>query len=93
VGKRIDELPLDETPISVRPEDDERHAAWYEFVVEVNDLRESEGYGWAEETLSGIVETVERTKRVSEGQRRAVEHIRDARTGRSRRYDGYTWRR
>lgn len=92
MGKRIDELPLNDSPIQAAPEDD-RDAPWYRFVGEINELRESQQYTWAEETLAGISETVERTRRVSDAQRRAVENIRDNSARRSRRYEGYTWRR
>lgn len=38
-------------------------------------------YGWAEDTLLGIRETVERTGRVTAEQKRAVENIENARRG------------
>lgn len=36
-------------------------------------------YAWAEDTLTGIYETVEKTGRVSEAQRRAVDNIENSR--------------
>jgi hypothetical protein len=87
MGKRIEDLPLDESPIP-----DERDSAWYQFIAEIDDLTASDDYTWALDTLSGIRETVEKTRRVTEGQRRAVKHIEAARTKEaSRRYEG--WRR
>ena|SRR5215510_12670260 len=100
MGKRIDELTqLDDREIAAvsgyerHGDEDTRDAPWHAFVAEINDLRESEQYTWAEETLAGISETVERTHRVTDGQRRAVTNIRDNSARRSRRYEGYTWRR
>lgn len=45
------------------------------FLREIDDLLDSGEYDWAEETLSGIRTTVERTERATEGQRRAVDNI------------------
>lgn len=91
MGKRIDDLPLDDSPITREPdamEGDVRATQWYAFVREVEDLRESGDYAWAEETLAGIQETVERTKRVTPGQERALFNILSAERP-SRRYEGY----
>ena len=64
----------------------------------IDDLLADGDYVWAEDTLTGIRETVERTKRVTEGQQRAVANIqhrgearRDDGLGR-RRYEGFSSR-
>jgi hypothetical protein len=97
VGKRIDDLPLDDTPISVAPSaesTDVRDADWYRFSTDIDDLLATGEYTWAEPTLTDIQATVEKTRRVTEGQRRAIANIEAARHGsRSRRrYEGYGWR-
>jgi hypothetical protein len=50
-----------------------------EFIKRIDELLESGDYDWAEDTLSGIRETVERTGRVTENQERAVSNIEGAR--------------
>lgn len=52
-----------------------------EFIQRIDDLLD-DGYGWAADTLEGIRETVERTGRVTEGQRTAVDNIENARSRR-----------
>jgi len=72
---------------------DERQSEWYRFLQEIEQLLPDAQ--WAAETLEGIQETVERTRTVSEGQRRAVRNIEAAKDrtprGSRRRYEG--WRR
>jgi hypothetical protein len=105
VGKNIDELrgQMDERPLEPSEaaaeqvkEDtkgkDVRSATWYGFVVDIEDLRGSGEVAWAEETLAGIQETVERTHRVTEGQQRAIDNIaakRQAPRSGGRRYEGF----
>lgn len=72
--------------VSGDPFGDERQSDWYRFLREIEDLLPDRQ--WAAETLEGIQETVERTRVVTEGQRRAVENIRHA-VGRS---DKSRWR-
>jgi hypothetical protein len=48
------------------------------FITRIEELYH-EGYDWAGDTLSGILETVQRTGRVTEGQRRAVDNIENSR--------------
>lgn len=96
MGKRIEDLPLDDTPINqprlpfeATPIDqttDVRETEWYQFVGRIDDLLASDDYTWAFDTLTGIKETVEHTRRVSDGQRRAIDNIERQD---SRRYDGY----
>lgn len=79
MGKKLEDLlKLDDTPIQ-RPvearDDDPRDTAWYQFVGEIEDLLAGDGYVWATDSLTGIRDTVERTRRVTEGQRRAVANI------------------
>lgn len=91
MGKRIEELPIDDTPI-VRGEDnpDVRGSAWYRVVSEIQDLREDGAHLWAEETLAGIQETIAHTRRVTDGQRRAIDNIAQGGAHRwGRRYDGF----
>src|SRR5262245_58826615 len=105
MGKTIDELraQLDERPllpgegVDTQAEGDVRATAWYSFIKDIEDLVESDDYTWALTTLLGIRETVERTKRVSEAQQRAVVNIASARRaphprGASRRYEGFSRR-
>lgn len=98
MGKRIEELlgqlGLD-TPLGEQA-DDVRQTDWFQFIGEIDDLVGSDDYSWALSTLLGIRETVERTRRVSEAQRRAVRNIAAARRepsgwsrGGSRRYEGW----
>ena len=91
MGKRIEELQgLDDSPLG--EEIDPRATAWYRFVGDIEDLLATGRYTWAEDTLRDIQATVERTRRVTEGQQRAVTNIENARgRGGSRRYEG--WRR
>jgi hypothetical protein len=90
MGKRIDELMLDDSPIQ---SPDPRETEWQRFSRDIEELRGSGAYHWAESTLAGIQETVEKTKRVTDGQRRAVTNIEAARgRGGSRRYEGFRGR-
>ena len=108
MGKRIEDLPVDDTPLAaggragdragraggrVRlPEelDDARDHPWYAFIGVIDDLLATGEYDWASDSLTGIRETVERSRRVTQGQRVAVERIEASRgRGGSRRYEGY----
>jgi hypothetical protein len=63
---------------------------------EIDDLLATGRYDWAADTLAGIRETVEKTRRVSEGQKRAVANIEtrgESQRGGSRRYEGFEGRR
>ena len=92
MGKRIDQLKLDDTPI-VAPDPDLRAQPWYQFSLEIDDLLGTGQYTWAEPTLHDIQLTVERTKAVTEGQRKAVQNIEDGiYKSRGRRYEGFGWR-
>lgn len=96
MGKRAEDLPLDEQPMRRPAPKDLRDAEWFQFHSEISNMLTSGRYEWAEDTLSGIAESVERYQNVTDGQRRAVENIRAAgektRTG-SRRYEGFRGRR
>lgn len=95
MGKRIEDLPLDDTPISDPPREPEPHDArdtdWYKFIVEIEDLLATGEVAFASETLEGIQQTVERSHRVTAGQRRAVKNIEATkdRQHASRRYEGF----
>lgn len=58
---------------------DERDAV--ALISRIDEMLESGSYDWAEDTLSGIRESVERTGRSTEGQRTAVDNIENARGG------------
>lgn len=90
MGKRISDLRLDDNPIeqqqdlfdhrAARQDDaasvaDLRDQPWFQFVGEIDELLESDEYLFAVDTLTGIKETVESTRRVTEGQRRAIDNI------------------
>lgn len=97
MGKKAEDLPLDQTPMRRKQPADIRDAEWFRFKSEIDEMLASDRYRWAEDTLSGIAESVERYQMVTPGQRRAIENIRAAgdktRTG-SRRYEGYKrWNR
>jgi len=93
VGKRIDELKLDDRPIEPDGGPDPRGTEWYRFSEEIEELLATGEYGWAEPTLRDIQLTVERIKRVTEGQRTAIKNIEAGRyKSRGRRYEGFGWR-
>lgn len=75
MGKRIDELPLDDREIVPEDLPDQRGSDWYAFLQEIEALLDTGRCAFARDTLEGIHETVERTHRVSDAQRRAVENI------------------
>lgn len=81
----LPDTPLETRRAQTRPATSEA----VDLLEEISSLRET--HGWAADTLEGIYETVERTGVVTEGQRRAIENIANARSrfrgGRSR------WRR
>ncbi len=95
-GKRLEDLDLSDAPLptpSTAPSDP-RRSDWYRFSQEIDDLLATGRYAWAQDTLTDIQATVEKTERVTEGQQRAVKHIESARSeererGRSRRYEGF----
>jgi hypothetical protein len=75
------------------PSNDLRAQPWYQFSQAIDDLLATGQYTWAEETLTGIQESVEKMQVVTEGQRKAVANIEAARASwrpgrypRSRRY-------
>lgn len=92
-GKSLDELNLSEKRLP-DPDADQRGTVWYRFVQDIDDLIGGGTVNFAETTLRDIQTTVERTQRVTDGQRRAVENIEAAgqrsrsRFG-SRRYEGF----
>jgi hypothetical protein len=98
VGKRPEDLPLDPEPMRRKKPTDVRDTEWFQFKQRIDEMLSSGEYGWAEDTLSGIAESVERYQTVTPGQERAIENIYNAgqRTQRrgSRRYEGYKrWNR
>ena len=107
MGKRIEDLrKLDlDQPIERQVEaleakrdkqesTDDRDQPWYQFVARVDDLLATGEYDWAFDSLDGMKQTVEHTRRVTDGQQRAFTNIensgrRDGGGTRSRRYEGY----
>lgn len=90
---RIDPTKISDRPLESSKPVDPRSTDWYRFSQDIEDLLATGKYTFAEETLRGIQETVEKRQAVTEGQRRAVRNIeasadRPSR-GRSRRYEGY----
>lgn len=72
-------------------EPDPRGTEWYRFVTDIEDLLATGKYTWAEDTLRSIQQTVELTKRVTDGQRQAVGNIEaGAYKTHGRRYEGFT---
>jgi hypothetical protein len=93
MGKRPEDLPLDDAPLRRAQPIDPRSTDWYQFVQEIEELLASGSYDWASDTLQGIAQSVEQYQTVTEGQRRAVANVKAAR-GRSegvrgRRYEGF----
>ena len=95
-GKAIDDLNLSDQPLQPSEPEDPRGTAWYRFMQEIDDLIATGTVGFAETTLRDMQLTIERTKRVTDGQQRAVRNIEAAgersryrpRAG-SRRYEGF----
>ena len=79
MGKTLDDLGLDDTPL---PDPSRQAHKQYQdvrlFLEDIQDLLATGTVNWATETLEGIACTVEQTARVTEGQRKALEKIRDA---------------
>ena len=90
-GKSLDDLGL---PLDDLPALDQRDTDWYRFAQEIDDLLATGRYTWAEDSLSGIRETVLKLERVTDGQRRAVGNIEAAVEQRQyrRRYEGHSRR-
>lgn len=55
---------------------------WEETIAELNELCEDSDYEWANDTLSGIAETIERKSHVTEKQIAAIDNIKRAVEGR-----------
>jgi hypothetical protein len=102
MGKRADDLPLDDTPIIPQQQDlfeptdksttaDVRNTPWYQFIGTIDDLLATGQYDWAFDTLDGIRTTIEKSRRVSDGQRNAVARIEAA--GERKRTEGFGRRR
>lgn len=76
---------------------DLRDQAWYQFYSELEEMRCTGEYDWADKTIAGIMDTVESRKAVTAGQRQAIENIRRSMREReerraersSRRYEGF----
>lgn len=89
MGKRPEDLPINDRPIRVPDPIDPRDTEWYQFMQQIESMIGSGDFTWAEGTLSDIRDTVERTQHVTIGQRNAIDNIEQARTNKgSRRYEG-----
>ena len=51
--------------------------SWEEFVEKIDDLQTSGDFDWAEDTLAGIDDWVQREKHITNKQKEAVENIED----------------
>lgn len=87
MGKRLEDLHLTDQPLTPPAPSDPRGTDWYRFTQDIEDLLTAGEHTWAADTLLDIQQTVERTQRVTEGQRAAVDNIGNAR--RNRRYEGH----
>jgi hypothetical protein len=96
MGKTVEDLKLrDEGPGIIQ---DVRETLWYQSIEQIDQLLATGEYTWAEDTLTDIQRTIEQTKTVTDGQRKAIENIEAARTGShgrssQRRYEGFRGRR
>jgi hypothetical protein len=92
-GKSLDDLKLSDHPFGDAEPIDPRGTDWYRFSQDITDLLSTGRYTFAETTLRDIQITVEKYKRVTDGQRRAVRNIEESgnrpQRGYSRRYEGY----
>jgi len=66
---------------------DARDSEWWKVLTEIEDLRHDGAHDWAEATLAGIHDTIERTHRVSQAQRRAITKIKSSEWAPSRAFD------
>lgn len=83
--------PSDEAGDALAP--DVRDTPWYRVVADIQDLLSGGEYVWATETLGALQATIERTKRVTAGQLRAIDHIRASEWSPGRAYDPAGYRR
>ena len=58
------------------PRDQVQHQLWFQFIAELDELLANPDCGWAEQSLTGIRDTVLATRRVTEAQRHALQAIR-----------------
>ena len=94
MGKRLEDLNLRDGDAPIGGPADGRDIDWYRFLEEIDALTNEARAYFALDTLLGIRDSVEKTRRVTEGQRRAVANIAEAarrprREGFRRRYEGY----
>lgn len=90
-GRTLDDLKLTNQPLPQA--EDPRGTEWYQYVQYIEDLLATGRYTFAEDTLRGIQQSVEKAQKVTDGQRRAVDNIEQSayrtRRGGSRRYEGF----
>lgn len=88
---KLSDLHLSDQPLDDRPT---RSEAAEDFLEEIRILRDQDRYQFAEDTLRGIKESVERSGTVTAKQRQAVRNIAESQNrgrekgGWSRRYEG-----
>lgn len=76
MGKTIDQLQLrDEALPEPAPRPLPDNVRWERFLQRIEDLRGTGDAGWADDTLSGIYDTVRKTGRITDGQERAITNI------------------
>ena len=103
MGKRLDDL--DDNPLPPRADLAAQEKGAQAFADQIRELEEDETYQFAWGTLVDIRLTVEQTNRATDGQRQAVQNIKDGgdrhqrqlegwnRRGGSRRYEGFKGKR
>ena len=88
----------DNPDLDAAPLPDVRDRAWYRFVEQIRLMRDCPEYRWADGQLARIQARVERSQQVTEGQRLAIEKIRESEWAPGRAYDaagagyGRRWR-
>jgi hypothetical protein len=77
MGKSLTDLNLNDDPIQPTPSTTTPTSSSEvrRFLDDIDELRGSHQYGWADDTLRDIARTVELSGRVTEGQRKAIANI------------------
>lgn len=75
--------PADQTGALRRKVEEEREDKVNEWLEAIEAMRGEGCWDWADETLSGIYDSVHKNRFVSEGQKRAIRNIRDRHVGRA----------
>jgi len=54
---------------------------WEELVEKIEAMDDSGKFGWAQDSIEGIKETVERNEHATDGQRTAIDNIANSKPG------------